>query len=131
MPQVDIITGADRHRRWSLDEKLSILAAAFAPGAVTAHIAKRMNVSTSQLYTWRKELMPQYTHHRGFSQVVVGEGATRVLPPPTPEPTPMAAPCQACELPAIEFEVRGSKVRIPDSTPPTLAAAVVRALVRR
>lgn len=131
MPQVDIITGDDRHRRWSLDEKLSILAAAFAPGAVTAHVAKRMNVSTSQLYTWRKELMPHYRRQGGFSQVVVGDGTAPALSPPVPERTAVTAPCQSCELPAIEFEVRGSKVRIPESTPPGLAAAVVRALVRR
>jgi hypothetical protein len=48
MPQVDLITGESRHRHWTVEEKLSILAAAFAPGAVVREIARRANVSTGQ-----------------------------------------------------------------------------------
>ena len=68
MPQVHVITGAPRQQRWSREEKESILAAAFAPGAVVRHVARRVNVSTSQLYEWRKELMPQKRNGQsGFS----------------------------------------------------------------
>jgi transposase-like protein len=49
MPQVDIM------RRWTEGEKLSLLAAAFAPGVVVRE-ARRANVSTGQLYSWRKQL---------------------------------------------------------------------------
>ena len=83
MPQVDIITGEARRRTWTQEEKQSILAAAFAPGAVTAHVAKRLNVSTGQLYTWRKELgrcAPLGDGH-GFARVVAIT-ETPVLGPP-------------------------------------------------
>ena len=50
MPQVDIITGEARHRTWTLDEKLSILDAAFAPGAVVAHVACRVSHVTRRVY---------------------------------------------------------------------------------
>ena len=71
MPQVDVITGAPRHRRWSVEEKQSLVAAAFAPDAVVAHVAQRANVSTGQLYTWRKQLTKQNRDgQRGFSRVV-------------------------------------------------------------
>ena len=133
MPQVDIITGEQRVRSWTLEEKQSILAAAFAPGAVAAHVAKRANISTGQLYTWRKQLMRKKpAGENGFARVV----AVADLSPPTALPpplssTPQSLPVAACDLPAIEIELRGNKVRIPATMPAALASAVVRALVRR
>ena len=93
MPQVDIITGDKRVRQWTQEEKLSIVEAAFAPGAVAAHMAKRVNVSTGQLYTWRKQLMSRKpSGGNGFARVVtVTETAVPgpKLSPPSPatEPT--------------------------------------------
>jgi transposase len=34
MAQVEVITGPERRRRWSEDQKREIVAASFAPGAV-------------------------------------------------------------------------------------------------
>ena len=42
-----MITGKQRHRRWTLEEKQSILAVAFASGTVVAHVVRRANVSTA------------------------------------------------------------------------------------
>ncbi|MGH9345357.1 MAG: transposase [Terriglobia bacterium] len=134
MPQVDIITGERRVRSWRLEEKQSILAAAFAPGAVVSHVARRANISTGQLYTWRKQLMKKKpVGENGFAQVVaVADRGPTALPSPLPGTAPAPfLPVAACELPAIEIEVRGSKVRIPATMPAVLAAAVIRALVRR
>ncbi len=128
MPQIDIITGEDRHRRWTLEEKQSIVAAAFAPGVVAAHVAKRANVSTGQLYTWRKQLMKKgRTAHGGFSQVMAIAEQVMAVPPPACAPLAIAG----CDLPVIELDIRGHKVRIPATMPVALASAVVRALVRR
>lgn len=139
MPQVDIITGEKRVRRWTDEEKASILAAAFAPGAVVREVARRANISTGQLYTWRSSLMkkmPKGGH--GFARVIAAsDQAAALLPqaPHLPSAATMALPTMTsisgAELPAIEIEVRGNKVRIPGSMPPALAAAVLRALVRR
>lgn len=90
MPQVDIISGDPRHWKWTVEEKLSILAAAFAPGATVREIARRANVSTSQLYTWRKKLMNNNQ-----------PGSNGFAPPPM----------MAHELPVIELEAGGHKVR--------------------
>ena len=120
MPQVDIITGEKRRRIWTVEEKQSILAAAFAPGAVAAHVARRANISTGQLYTWRKELRNQSpTEKSGFSRVVT---VTDIVP--------AATAGLAYELPAIALEIHGHKVRIPGTMPPALAAAVVGAMVK-
>lgn len=156
MPQVDIITGEARRRTWTQEEKQSILTAAFAPGAVTAHVAKRLNVSTGQLYTWRKELgrYAPPAGRNGFARVVAISETAVAVPPlvslpkadaalaaapsisPLPVPveqtaSPPSISAAAYELPAIEVEVGGNKVRIPGSMPPALATAVLRALVRR
>jgi transposase len=128
MPQVDIITGDKRRRVWTPEEKMSILSAAFAPGAVAAHVARRVNVTTGQLYTWRKELTNRKPSGGGFSQIVA------VADPPAASPLPPApdtAPMSVCELPAIELQVRGHKLRIPGTMPPALAAAIVKALAGR
>jgi transposase len=123
MPQIDLITGEPRHRSWSLEEKQSILAAAFAPGAVVRQVARRANVSTSQIYTWRRRLMGNNgSGQGGFSRVIAIADAA------PPAALPPAAPAPFCELPAIELEIRRHKVRIPATMPPALAAAVVKAL---
>jgi len=129
MPQVDVITGDARHRRWTVEEKQSIVAAAFAPGAMPTQVARRVNVSTGQLYTWRKQLMKKNrAGEHGFSQVVaVADCSPVAMRPPQALPAP---PVPACELPAIELEIRGHKVRIPATMPPALAAAIVKALAR-
>ncbi len=145
MPKIDIITGDARHRTWTLEEKLSILQKAFAPGAVAAQVARETNINTGQLYTWRKRLMKKRPEGgNGFARVVaINDQAATPTParapisisPPAVEAAqtirPSIVAAAASELPAIEIEVRGNKVRIPATMPPALAAAVVRALVRR
>ena len=53
MQRVEIITGRERRRRWSDDEKRRLTAEAFAPGAIVAHVARRHDVAASCLYAWR------------------------------------------------------------------------------
>jgi transposase len=93
------------------------VAAAFAPGAVVAEVARRADVRPGQIYRWRQELR---SGGGGFAAVVVTAAADcgPSLAPGTGE--------------AIEIEFSGlACLRIPPSTPPGLAVAVVQALVRR
>jgi transposase len=55
MPQVTVMTGPQRRRRWSDAEQAEILEAVFAPGAVVADIARQFDVATSLIYKWRRE----------------------------------------------------------------------------
>jgi transposase len=55
MTQMTIMTGEDRRRKWSHEERARILAAAFAPGAVVAKVARQFDVASSLIYTWRRE----------------------------------------------------------------------------
>jgi transposase len=114
---MEIITGPERRRLWSEEQKQAIVAAAFAPGAIVADVARRAAVCAGQIYRWRQELSDAGS---GFSQVVIAAMADR------------GNDRAALNLaPAIEIEFAGTaRLSIPALTPPELAAAVIRALRR-
>jgi transposase len=115
MARFEVISGRERRRRWSEDQKRALVAAAFAPDAIVAEVARRADVYPGQLYRWRQELREAGA---GFAEVVLTTTSGRSI-----------APC--AESP-IEIEFGGvASLRIPLSTPPGLAAAVVAALSRR
>ncbi|HVB80634.1 MAG TPA: transposase [Candidatus Binataceae bacterium] len=114
-----MITGVARHRRWSEDEKRAIVAESFAPGAVVAEVARRVDVSPGQIYRWRQEMR---TAVAGFAPLLIA----------APEAAESTAGPRCRGEPVIELEFAGKIiVRIPSSIPAELAAAVVKALSRR
>jgi hypothetical protein len=52
---LEIISGVERRRRWSVADKLRIVAEADEPGAKVAEVARRHEISRSILWTWRKQ----------------------------------------------------------------------------
>ena len=74
MARVEVITGPERRRRWSAEQKRSIVAESLAPGAVVTEIARRAEICPGQIYPWRREIRVS----NGFAQVLiapVGDGA--------------------------------------------------------
>ncbi|UJW77574.1 transposase [Rhizobium sp. SL42] len=57
MAQAILLTGRDRRRRWSADDRLEILGAAFAPGANVSEVARRFDVSIGLIYMQRHQAM--------------------------------------------------------------------------
>jgi transposase len=53
--RIELITGAERRRRWSEDDKVRIVVASFAPGANVSEVARRNGLSPQQLFAWRRE----------------------------------------------------------------------------
>jgi transposase len=53
--QAILMSGVERRRSWSEEDRRRILAEAFAPGAVAAAVARRYEVSSGLLYTWRRQ----------------------------------------------------------------------------
>lgn len=49
------ILGRERRRRWADAEKLEILAAVGLNGETLARVARRHDVSRSQIYNWRRQ----------------------------------------------------------------------------
>jgi transposase len=115
MASVEVLAGPERRRRWSIEQKQSIVTAAFEPGAVVREVARQCDVTASLIYRWRRDLRAAAN---GFARVVVAPAGEGITAPPS--------------LPAIEIEFLGNaRVRIPASVSPALAAAVVAALAQR
>ena len=114
MASVEVLVGPERRRRWSIEQKKAIVTAAFAPGAVVRDVARQADVTSSLIYRWRRHLR---VAANGFARVLVAPAGDGGAPQP---------------IPAIELEFAGNtRVRIPASVSPALAAAVVAALARR
>ena len=52
---VEIITGQERRRRWSVEEKLRIVAETHEVGAQVRAVAARYGLCESLVYTWRRQ----------------------------------------------------------------------------
>jgi transposase len=114
MASVEVLAGPERRRRWSVEQRQAIVAAAFGSGAVVRDVARQADVTPSLIYRWRRDLRGAAN---GFAQVLVAPAGDGVAVPP---------------VPAIEIEFAGNaRMRIPASVSPALAAAVVAALARR
>lgn len=50
---VEVIRGVERRRRWSVEEKLSILEEAARPGATVSGTARRHDLHPNQIFRWR------------------------------------------------------------------------------
>ena len=72
MVHTTLITGPERRRRWSEDQKLTVLSAAFAPGARVAEVARRADVCTSLIYRWRRDFAAEAP--AGFAPAVLTDG---------------------------------------------------------
>jgi transposase len=79
MRRIELITGAERRRKRSRDEKAAIVAESLLPGAVIAEVARRHGLSPQQLYGWRSSLKAQSIRQRvpTFSPIVV-DGSSAV-----------------------------------------------------
>ena len=55
--RVEIITGPERRRRWSDEEKLQLVAEACRPGNSVSRVARQRGISASQLFGWRRQAL--------------------------------------------------------------------------
>jgi len=54
--RIEVITGVERRRRWSMDQKRAIVLESLRPGVSVLAIARKHGIGTGQLYTWRRRL---------------------------------------------------------------------------
>ena len=114
MGHASLIIGRERRRRFTEDQKLDLLTAAFGPGGNVAEVARRADICTSVLYRWRQLYLAAQTP--GFIPAIVSDDRQAAAPCPVPET-------------AITIELRpGTTVRIGMTAPATLVEATLRAL---
>jgi transposase len=114
MGRVEVLSGPERRRRWSAEQKRSIVAEAFAPGASVREVARLRDVVPGQIYRWRGDLRSAAT---GFAEVVVA---------------PDRSERSGTDVPALTIELgRDIRVRIAATAPAALVTAVIKALALR
>ena len=94
---LEIISGVERRRRWSVVDKLRIVAEADEAGATVAGVARRHKISRSILWTWRKQARAGVLatpEPLGFLPVVV-DAVSAVTEPIAASSVPSAPPLQA------------------------------------
>jgi transposase len=53
--RIELITGTVRRRRWTIEEKATIVAESRRPGVNVADVARRFGVNRGLLQTWRRK----------------------------------------------------------------------------
>ena len=97
--RMEVVGRVSGRRRWSDAEKLEILAEAFRPGVRVCDVIARREVSSSLIYTWRKQLREGklagvVASLPVFAEVQVAEPVVR-----TPQPAPCPPGFIQIELP--------------------------------
>ncbi len=138
--RVEIITGPERRRRWSDEEKLQLVAEACRPGNSVSQVARQRGISASQLFGWRRQALAKglVTDHRPepnaapaltFAPVEVAEE------PATPDAREEARPARRRKSTRtsgmIEIELEsGDRVRVEGCADAGLVARIIAALRR-
>ena len=122
-----ILVGRERRRRWSADEQLDIVREAFAPGARVALVARRRDVSRSQIYQWRTMLREGRLSDEGVA--VVGFVPVEM---PTAQSVAPNSPLPAMDsfaVSTIEISLPGGRsLKAPASLPSTELRRLIRAV---
>jgi transposase len=91
---VEVVTRGERRRMWSNEQKRLIVLEAMQPGALATEVARRWDIGTGLIYTWRRQMRQDEL------------GAMPVLAPTFAQVTVAPAPAMAePELPALTPEV--------------------------
>ena len=124
MQRVEVIARTERRRRWSDEEKRALVAEAFAPGAVVAHVARRHEVAESCLFLWRKRF--------AWLASEAAQEPPRLIPvmvePSSPSLMPLYDAAAAPGGSAIITWADGTRLEVPAGYPATALKALIAAL---
>jgi transposase len=67
MATVTVLSGPERRRRWSTEQKVRIVEESFAPGAIVADVARRHDVHLNLLHHWRRRAKRAMDGRRGMT----------------------------------------------------------------
>jgi transposase len=120
----EVLTGPERRRRWSVEEKLRILAQSVAPGSSVMLVCRVHGISSGQLYTWRRQF--RTGELTGFAPVTVASPPMGQLASITADVEPAPA------SPAVDRPAGGAiEVELPSGVKLRLTGAVDAAVLRQ
>ena len=88
----EVIVGVERRRRWSDEEKLSILGEVGVGGASVADVARRHDLTRQHIYQWRRQLRDKGLWRGSHETVFLA------LDAPTEQPRLETAPAREAEV---------------------------------
>jgi len=118
-----VITGGERRRRWTAEQKRDIAGESLQPGTSPVMVARKYGISSGLLYTWRQQLLcgalgAVIDTKQRFVRVDVVSGlpqleattpaAVELVPPATPLASPTSEPDGWIEI----MLSGGAKVRV-------------------
>jgi transposase len=54
--RVEVLTGVQRRRRWTPEEKIRMVEETYMPGSSVSFVARQHGVGANQLFTWRRPM---------------------------------------------------------------------------
>ena len=138
--RVEIITGPERRRRWSEEEKLQLVEEACRPGHSVSQVARQRGVNASQLFAWRRQALAKGLasddRHEPNAVPALTFAPVNVTEAPAPaESGEEVRPARRRKVSKgstiIEIELKGGdRVRVEGSADAALVARIVSALRR-
>ncbi|MBV9783256.1 MAG: transposase [Acidisphaera sp.] len=105
-PRVELITRAERRRRWSIEQKQEIVAESLSADTTPTEVARKYAVSSGLLYTWRHQFLagqfsPAVPSAPTFAKVEIANAPGQAAPP---DHTPMdsSGSVATAPLPRVE-----------------------------
>lgn len=132
MARVEILTGLERRRSWSDDEKLAILSEVATGEGTVAEIARRHDILAPQIYAWRRK----FRYAAGMGKPATG----LVFLPVTAVPTAEAVDTKGREITgkdkgspcrSVREKIRckgGRVLKVDAGLDPSVLQALVRAV---
>ncbi|HVR94595.1 MAG TPA: transposase [Casimicrobiaceae bacterium] len=86
---MEVITGVERRRKWSQEEKLAVVGESLAEGSVVSEVARRHGISPQQLFGWRAKLRAETAATRAiaaplFAPAILDGAVARATEPAHP-----------------------------------------------
>jgi transposase len=125
---VEILSGRERRRRWSVEDKLRIVAETEEPGACVKQVAARHDVYPGLLFAWRRQVREGRLARQQVPMFIPVETERPVSPA---IPSPPAPPTRAVAVAAGRIEIElgdGSRVRVDDGVSLVTLRRVISAL---
>ena len=110
--RVEVLSGVERRRHWSQDDKVRIVEETLASGARVTEVARRNGIAASVVFTWRRQARTVEKVGPCFAPVQIaaaetGEQAVKVVP----EDDSRARPVAVAGVGLIEIDL-GNRRRI-------------------
>jgi transposase len=132
--RIEIITGRERRRRWSIAEKLRLVAESEAPGASVTAVAARHDVYPGLLFTWRRQAREGRLSAEAMAEFVpvrvvdAPDQPGSALPEAAAPESARSAPLPSRPTPIEVVLPDGCQVRVGQDARPALLRAVLGAL---